>query len=80
MPCASSAWAAATAMLPFRPLTHAMVTQEYTDAYAAVSPGDGVLDTRIVPSVNGECMQIFVDEIAARHGKETVLMVVDGAG
>ena len=47
---------------PFRPLTHAMVTQEYTYAYAAVSPGDGVLDTLILPSMNGDCMQIFVDE------------------
>jgi hypothetical protein len=65
---------------PFRPLTHAMVTQEYTYAYAAVSPGDGVLDTLILPSVNGDCMQIFVDEIGARHGEENVLMVVDGAG
>ena len=65
---------------PFRPLTHAMVTQEYTYAYAAVSPGAGVLDTLILPSVNGDCMQIFVDEIGARHGEENVLMVVDGAG
>ena len=65
---------------PVRPLTHAMVTQEYTDAYAAVSPGDGVLDTLILPSVNGDCLQIFVDEIGARHGEENVLMVVDGAG
>jgi hypothetical protein len=65
---------------PFRPFTHAMVTQEYTYAYAAVSPGDGVLDTLILPSVNGDCMQIFVDEIGVRHGEENVLMVVDGAG
>ena len=35
---------------PFRPFTHAMVTQEYTYAYAAGSPGDGVLDTLILPS------------------------------
>ena len=65
---------------PFRPLTHAMVTQEFTYAYAAVSPADGVLDTLILPSVNGDCMQIFVDEIGARHSEENVLMVVDGAG
>jgi len=57
-----------------------MVTQEYTDAYAAVSPADGVLDTLILPSVNGDCRQIFVDEIGTRHGEENVLMVVDGAG
>lgn len=43
-------------------------------------PSDGVLDTLILPSVKGDCMQIFVDEIGARHGEEHVLMVVDGAG
>ena len=57
-----------------------MVTQGYTYAYAAVSPADGVLDTLILPRVNGDCMQIFVDEIGTRHGEENVLMVVDGAG
>lgn len=57
-----------------------MVTQEYTYAYAAASPRDGVLDTLILPSVNGECMQIFIDEVASRHANENVLMVVDGAG
>lgn len=65
---------------PFRPFTHAMVTQEYAYAYAAGSPGDGVLDTLILPSVTGDCMQICVDEIGVRHGEEHVLMVVDGAG
>jgi transposase-like protein len=57
-----------------------MVTQEYTYAYAAVSPLDGMLDTLILPSVNGACMQVFVDEVASRHAEENILMVVDGAG
>lgn len=57
-----------------------MVTQEYTYAYAAVSPSDGLLDTLILPSVNGACMQVFVDEIAHRHPDENILRVVDGAG
>ena len=52
----------------------------YTYAYAAVSPLDGVLDTLILPGVNGVCMQIFVDEIASRHAEENILMVADGAG
>jgi len=65
---------------PLRPLVKAMVTQEYTYAYAAASPHDGVLDTLILPSVNGECMQLFVEEVARRHANENVLMVVDGAG
>ena len=30
--------------------------------------------------VNGECMQIFLDEIAARYPNENVVMVLDGAG
>lgn len=57
-----------------------MVTQEYTYAYAAVSPVDGVLDTLILPSVNCACMQVFLDEVASRHLDENILMVVDGAG
>jgi len=57
-----------------------MVTQEYTYVNAAISPADGVLDMLFLPSVNGECMQIFVDEIGARHGEGNVHMVVDGAG
>ena len=65
---------------PWRPLTQARVTQEYTYAYAAVSPVDGVLDTLILPSVNAACMQVFLDEIATRYSAENVLMVVDGAG
>ena len=65
---------------PLRPLTQAMVTQEYTYAYAAVSPADGVLDTLILPSVNCACMQVFLDEVARRHPDENILMVVDGAG
>jgi hypothetical protein len=34
----------------------------------------------ILPSVNGACMQVFVDEIAHRHPDENILRVVDGAG
>ena len=63
-----------------RPLVKVMVAQEYTYAYAAASPHDGVLDTLILPSVNGECMRMFIDEVASRHANENVLMVVDGAG
>ena len=34
----------------------------------------------ILPQVNGHCMQLFLDEIAARYRHENVVMVVDGAG
>lgn len=39
---------------PVRPMATAMVTQEYTYAYAAVSVDDGTLDTLILPHVNSE--------------------------
>ena len=65
---------------PHRPMVRAMITQQYTYAYGAVSPVDGRFDSLILPYVNGECMQIFLDEIAARYPNENVVMVVDGAG
>lgn len=65
---------------PFRPLCHAMVSQEYTYAYGAVSVTDGVLDTLIMPYVNTNCMQIFLDEVASRHPGERIIMILDGAG
>lgn len=65
---------------PIRPLCQAMVTQEYTYAYAAVSVADGTLDTLILPHVNGNCMQVFLDEVASRHPGDRIVMVLDGAG
>jgi len=65
---------------PYRPMCQAMVTQEYTYAYAAVSVADGVLDSLILPHVNTVCMQIFLDEVAARHPGDRIVMVTDGAG
>ena len=58
----------------------AMVTQEYTYAYAAVSVRDGALDTLILPQVNSECMQIFLDEVSVRHPEDRIVMILDGAG
>ena len=57
-----------------------MVSQEYTYAYAAVSVSDGAMDSLILPYVNGDCMQVFLDEVAARHVNERIIMVLDGAG
>lgn len=57
-----------------------MVSQQYTYAYAAVSVSDGILDSLILPHVNGACMQLFINEIAARHPGERVVLVMDGAG
>jgi transposase len=65
---------------PVRPVCQAMVTQEYTYAYAAVSVADGVLDTLILPHVNSDCMQLFLDEVCRRHPDDRIVMVLDGAG
>ena len=65
---------------PIRPLCRAMVTQQYTYAYAAVSVTDGVLDTLILPQVNSRCMQVFLDEVSSRHREDRIIMILDGAG
>jgi len=65
---------------PIRPLCRAMVTQQYTYTYAAVSVVDGVLDTLILPYANSSCMQVFLDEVSSRHRKDRIVMILDGAG
>ena len=57
-----------------------MLTHEYTYAYGAVDVVTGELDSLILPHVNTECMQIFLDEVGARHPERRIIMVLDGAG
>ena len=61
-------------------MCYAMVSQEYTYAYATVSVMDGKMDSLILPYVNGDCMQIFLDEISLRYPHHRMIMVLDGAG
>ena len=65
---------------PMRPLCQAMLTHEYTYAYAAVDVHTGELDSLILPHVNTHCMQLFLDEVGQRHPGEHIVMVLDGAG
>jgi len=65
---------------PLRPLVKAMVTQQYTYAYGAVSPQDGRFDSLVLPHVNSQCMQLFMTEVASRYPTENIIMIVDGAG
>ena len=51
---------------PMRPLCQAMLTHEYTYAYAAVDVTSGELDSLILPHVNTHCMQLFLDEVGQR--------------
>ena len=63
---------------PARPLCQAMLTHEYTYAYAAVEAKSGELDSLILPYVNTDCMQLFLDEVGARHPSDKIVMVLDG--
>jgi transposase-like protein len=65
---------------PLRPICQAMLTHEYTYAYGAVDVRSGALDSLLLPQVNTECMQIFLDEVPARHPDRHIVMVMDGAG
>jgi len=65
---------------PDRPVVKAMLTHEYTYAYGAVSPLDGRFDSLVLPQVNGQWMQVFLDEVAGRYAQDNLIMVVDGAG
>jgi len=65
---------------PIRPLCRAMLTHEYSYAYAAVDIDTGEIDSLILPSVNTECMQVLLDEVAARYPLDKIVMVLDGAG
>lgn len=65
---------------PARPVVRSMITQQYTYAYGAVSPRDGIFDSLMLPHVNTGCMQIFIDEIVRRHPNDNIVMVLDGAG
>jgi len=45
-----------------------------------VDASTGQLDSLILPHVNTDCMQLFLNEVSARHPEERIVMVIDGAG
>lgn len=57
-----------------------MVSQEYTYTYGTVTIPDSQWNSLILPQVNAECMQIFLDEVSGRYPEERIVMVLDGAG
>jgi transposase len=62
-----------------RPIVGYQLIREYTYAYAAVSPHDGVMDSLILPEVNASLMSLFLKEVGRRHRDEFILMFTDGA-
>ena len=63
-----------------RPQVSAQLVREFTYAFAAVSPHDGVLDSLVLPEVTAETMSLFLAEVAARHPEDFILMFLDQAG
>jgi hypothetical protein len=63
-----------------RPTVSARLQRQYLYAFSAVSPHDGVLDSLVLPWVSAQTMSLFLAEVAQRHAKEFVLMVMDQAG
>ena len=63
-----------------RPIVGARLERKYIYAFSAVSPHDGVMDSLVLPWVNAETMSLFLAEVAQRHSKEFIVMVMDQAG
>jgi transposase len=63
-----------------RPKVPSQMVREFTYAYAAVSPHDGVMDSLVLPQVSEQAMSLFLNEVSSRHPDEFILMVLDGAG
>ena len=63
-----------------RPAVSLQLVREYTYAYGAVSPLDGVFDSLILPDVDTDSMSLFLSVVSERHPDETVLMFMDQAG
>lgn len=62
-----------------RPRVGYQLIREFTYAYGAVSPLDGVSDFLILPYMTADVMNLFLAEVARRHVREFILMVYDGA-
>jgi len=52
---------------------------EYTYAYGAVCPWDGIAHFLILPNMLATTMELFLLEVAKRHSKEFVYVIYDGA-
>lgn len=62
-----------------RPRVGHQLVREYTYAYGAVSPLDGIADFLILPAMNAAMMNLFLAEVAQRHPQEYIFMIFDGA-
>lgn len=63
----------------YRPVVGKQLVREYTYAFCAASPSDGVSDFLMLPALSQQATEIFLEEVSARHSNEIILMIYDGA-
>jgi putative transposase len=64
---------------PARPVVCNGYEREFVYVYGAVSPLEGQLDWMITRQMNTANMSAFLAQVQAKHRKEFMVMVVDGA-
>ena len=62
-----------------RPQVCKQFAREYTYLYGAFSPNDGRADFLILPAMDTVCMNLFLQELAARYKNEFLCVFWDGA-
>lgn len=67
------------APLPLRPMVCNGYEREFLYVYGAVSPLQGQLDWMITRQMNTANMSAFLAQVSARHRRDFIVMVVDGA-
>jgi len=67
------------APMPARPTVCNGYEREFLYVYGAVSPLQGQLDWMITAQMNTANMSAFLAQISARHRRDFIVMVVDGA-
>jgi len=55
------------------------IVREYTYAYTAACPQDGITVSLILPHMDTDCMNVFLKELSERHSNEHIGLVWDGA-
>ena len=67
------------AQKPERPVVCNGYERQFLYVYGAVSPLQGQLDWMIAPKTNTDFLSKFLAQVSAKHRRDFIIMVVDGA-
>ena len=65
--------------MPTRPMVCNGYEREFVYVYGAVSPLQGQFDWMITRQMNTANMSAFLAQVSAKHRRDFIVMVVDGA-